>query len=114
MSNIQKLKAFLNLDNNKIEIGDLVENQNKIYFKYHTDFIASGLEISPFKMKLSNEILVSKEEHLDGLFGVFSDSIPDGWGKLLLDRKLLLHINLLFHYLLLTELFQLLLDYRNF
>jgi serine/threonine-protein kinase HipA len=95
MSNIQKLKAFLNLDNNKIEIGDLVENQNKIYFKYHTDFIASGLEISPFKMKLSNEILVSKEEHLDGLFGVFSDSIPDGWGKLLLDRKLLsLGINL--------------------
>ncbi len=95
MSNIQKLKVFLNLDNNKIEIGDLVENQNKIYFKYHTDFIASGLEISPFKMKLSNEIIVSKEKHLDGLFGVFSDSIPDGWGKLLLDRKLLsLGINL--------------------
>lgn len=27
--------------------------------------------------------------HFDGLFGVFSDSIPDGWGKLLLDRKLI-------------------------
>ena len=88
MSNIQKIKAFLNLDE-KIEIGDLIENQGKIYFKYHPDFVANGLEISPFKMKLSNEILVPKEQHFDGLFGVFSDSIPDGWGKLLLDRKLL-------------------------
>jgi serine/threonine-protein kinase HipA len=94
MTKIQKIKAFLNLEN-KIEIGDMIENEGKIYFKYHTDFVANGLEISPFKMKLSNEILVPKEQHFDGLFGVFSDSIPDGWGKLLLDRKLLsLGINL--------------------
>jgi serine/threonine-protein kinase HipA len=67
----------------------MVENQGKIYFKYHPDFISCGLEISPFKMKLSNEILTPKETHFEGLFGVFSDSIPDGWGRLLLDRKLL-------------------------
>lgn len=89
MDDIQKIKAFLNLDNSKVEIGDLVQNQNKIYFKYHPDFMESGLEISPFKMKLSREILTPKELHFEGLFGVFSDSIPDGWGKLLLDRKLL-------------------------
>ena len=85
----QKIKAFLNLDNTKTEIGNLVQSQGKIYFKYHSDFIGQGLEISPFKMKLSNEILSPKETHCEGLFGVFSDSIPDGWGKLLLDRKLL-------------------------
>ncbi|MFA9187024.1 type II toxin-antitoxin system HipA family toxin [Flavobacterium sp. FBOR7N2.3] len=89
MGRIQKIKAFLNLDDTKVEIGTMVENQSKIYFKYHPDFISSGLEISPFKMKLSNEILTPKEAHLEGLFGVFSDSIPDGWGRLLLDRKLL-------------------------
>ena len=89
MESIQKIKAFLNLDNSKTEIGDLVNSQNKIYFKYHPNFIERGLEISPFKMKLSREILTPKELHFDGLFGVFSDSIPDGWGKLLLDRKLL-------------------------
>ena len=83
MDDIQKIKAFLNLDNSKVEIGDLVQNQNKIYFKYHPDFMESGLEISPFKMKLSREILTPKELHFEGLFGVFSDSIPDGWGKLL-------------------------------
>lgn len=89
MESVQKIKAFLNLDNAKIEIGDLVQNQNKIYFKYHPDFIERGLEISPFKMKLSREVLTPKELHFEGLFGIFSDSIPDGWGKMLLDRKLL-------------------------
>ena len=89
MEGVQKIKAFLNLGNSKVEIGDMVQNQGKIYFKYHPEFINLGLEISPFKMKLSNEILTPKETHFEGLFGVFSDSIPDGWGKLLLDRKLL-------------------------
>ena len=89
MESISKVKAFLNLNNVKTEIGDLVQNQNKIYFKYHSGFVERGIEISPFKMKLSEEILMPKELHLEGLFGVFSDSIPDGWGRLLLDRKLL-------------------------
>lgn len=89
MGKIQRIKAFLNLNDTKVEIGTMVENQGKIYFKYDPDFISYGLEISPFKMKLSNEILTPKETYLEGLFGVFSDSIPDGWGKLLLDRKLL-------------------------
>lgn len=88
MSKNKKIKAFLNLDN-QVEIGEMIENQGRIYFKYHPDFIAKGLEISPFKMKLSKEILIPKERCFDGLFGVFSDSIPDGWGKLLLDRKLM-------------------------
>ena len=89
MESTKKIKAFLNLNNQKIELGNMVLNQNKIYFKYDTDFIEKGLEISPFKMKLSKEILSPKESHFNGLFGVFSDSIPDGWGRLLVDRKLL-------------------------
>lgn len=89
MAETKKIKAFLNLDNKKVELGDMVLNEGKIYFRYNPEFITLGLEISPFKMKLSNEILIPKETHFEGLFGVFSDSIPDGWGKLLLDRKLL-------------------------
>jgi serine/threonine-protein kinase HipA len=30
-----------------------------------------------------------KDLIFEGLFGVFNDSIPDGWGRLLLDRKLM-------------------------
>ena len=88
MKNINRIKAFLNLNNSKDEIGDMVLDKNKVYFKYNQDFIESGLQISPFKLKLSNEISSPTATHFEGLFGVFSDSIPDGWGKLLLDRKL--------------------------
>lgn len=88
MKNINRIKAFLNLENSKAEIGDMVLDKNKVYFKYNQDFIESGLQISPFKLKLSNEILSPTATHFESLFGVFSDSIPDGWGKLLLDRKL--------------------------
>lgn len=89
MKQTNKVKTFLNLNNQKIEIGSLVANQSKIYFKYDEKFLDKGLEISPFKMKLSNEILTPKELYLEGLFGVFLDSIPDGWGRLLLDKKLI-------------------------
>jgi serine/threonine-protein kinase HipA len=47
-----------------------------------------GLEISPFKLKLNKEINQSNEYPFDGLFGVFSDSLPDGWGRILFDRYL--------------------------
>jgi serine/threonine-protein kinase HipA len=40
-------------------------------------------------MKLSDGILFPETTIFDGLFGVFNDSLPDGWGKLLLDRTLL-------------------------
>ncbi len=89
MKNVNRVKALLNLNNSKTEIGDMILEKNKVYFKYNQDFIDSEIQISPIKLKLSNEILTPKETHFDGLFGVFSDSIPDGWGKLLLDKKLI-------------------------
>ena len=32
-----------------------------------------------------------KQEPFGGLFGVFNDSLPDGWGRLLVDRLFLSH-----------------------
>lgn len=72
-----------------LEVGELILNERKVYFKYSPVFLSSGLDISPFKLKLTNEIQVCSEQHLGGLFGVFDDSLPDGWGKLLTDRSLI-------------------------
>lgn len=88
MKKINKLTVFLDFGSDEIEIGELVSSGSKIYFKYRTAFIKKGVEISPFKMPLSDKILLATQEPFDGLFGVFNDSLPDGWGKLLLDRKL--------------------------
>ncbi|MFN4197752.1 MAG: type II toxin-antitoxin system HipA family toxin [Flavobacterium sp.] len=88
MKPVEKIKAYLNTSSGKLEIGQMVLVQNRIYFKYDEDFLQTGLEISPFKLKRTSEIIVPTETHFEGLFGVFHDSLPDGWGRLLLDRKL--------------------------
>ena len=89
MVGIKKLEVSISIDGKEVELGELVQDKKKIYFKYASNFIASGLEISPFKMKLSKAILSAETTPFNGLFGVFNDSLPDGWGQLLLDRTLI-------------------------
>lgn len=48
--------------------------------------IASGVEISPIRLPLRSGVFTADTTIFDGLFGVFNDSLPDGWGRLLLDR----------------------------
>ncbi|MEA1785517.1 HipA N-terminal domain-containing protein [Arenibacter sp. GZD96] len=89
MKPIEQLQVSLNFTDTPIPVGQMVYDNGKIFFKYDPDFIERGLEISPFKLKLSDRILLPETNIFEGLFGVFSDSLPDGWGRLLLDRTLL-------------------------
>ena len=70
------------------KVGELVADGKKIYFKYEEQFLLSNLSISPFKLPANNIIVSANLIPFDGLFGVFNDSLPDGWGRLLLDRTL--------------------------
>jgi serine/threonine-protein kinase HipA len=88
MEHIKKIFVSIQFNENEIELGELVSNDRNIYFKYYTDFISKGIEISPIKLKLNNEINKADAMPFNGLFGVFADSLPDGWGTLLLDRAL--------------------------
>jgi len=71
-----------------IPVGRIALQNRKIFFEYASDFLGRGLELSPFKLPLKPGVMVCEERVFDGLFGVFNDSLPDGWGRLLLDRKL--------------------------
>ncbi len=88
MTNIEKILISLDFGKQRYEVGELAHSRNKIYFKFYPEFIRKDLEISPFKMPLSNGILSADPEPFENLFGLFNDSLPDGWGRLLLDRKL--------------------------
>jgi serine/threonine-protein kinase HipA len=88
MINHKKIIVSITLGEDEIEVGELIRENRQIYFKYYVSFIDRGIEISPFKLKLSNEIFISPQKPFEGLFGVFADSLPDGWGRLLLDRAL--------------------------
>ena len=57
-------------------------------FEYDREWIAEGFSISPFYLPLEQKVFIPKADPFDGLFGVFADSLPDGWGRLLVDRML--------------------------
>ncbi|WP_136465851.1 type II toxin-antitoxin system HipA family toxin [Flagellimonas onchidii] len=83
---IEELKAGLQFDTDVIPVGRLAEREGKIYFEYDTSFLRSGLEISPLKLPLDSGLQVFDHRPFEGLPGVFNDSLPDGWGRLLFDR----------------------------
>lgn len=86
---IEKLKVSLDFGAFPIEVGTLLRQDQVIYFRYASSFLDSQLDISPFKLKKTAEIFSCPKDPFEGISGVFNDSIPDGWGRLLLDRKLL-------------------------
>jgi serine/threonine-protein kinase HipA len=73
------------------KVGRLAWRDRQILFEYDSAFIDSGIEISPIKLPLRAGVFTPTEMVFDGLFGVFNDSLPDGWGRLLLDRTVEKH-----------------------
>ena len=88
MEEIRNILVSLQLEGKTYEVGELVVNNRQIYFRYHQEFLKTGLNISPLKLPFTGEINNAEKEPFEGLYGVFNDSLPDGWGRLLLDRSL--------------------------
>ncbi|GHT66590.1 toxin HipA [Bacteroidia bacterium] len=57
-------------------------------FEYDTEFLKTGFSISPYFLPLKAGLFIAKRYPFRGNFGVFDDSLPDGWGNLILDRYL--------------------------
>lgn len=86
MKEINKVKVSYN---GKV-VGSIIRYQRYLTaFAYDPEWLSNGFSISPFSLPLREEPFIAKQEPFDGLFGVFADSLPDGWGRLLLDRLLL-------------------------
>jgi serine/threonine-protein kinase HipA len=88
MKAIPKVTVSIDFGSKELQVGELIQEGKGIYFKYYTEFIKKGLALSPFHLPLHARIYTAPLQPFDGLFGVFSDSLPDGWGRLLLDRTL--------------------------
>lgn len=68
------------------KVGRLAVQARRILFEYDPAFLAAGLELSPFHLPARPGVRAGDAALFNGLFGVFNDSLPDGWGRLLLDR----------------------------
>ena len=86
---MKKIK-LLHIKLNNIELGRLLlGKKGNTIFEYDNQWLTNGFSISPFFLPLKPGIFEAKHEPFSGLFGVFADSMPDGWGNLLLDRFLM-------------------------
>ena len=86
--NTNNLTIHLNTTKTQ-KVGTLAYKNRKIYFEYDNEFLKTGIEISPYKLPLKMGIMRCDDDTFEGLCGVFNDSLPDGWGRLLMDRHLM-------------------------
>lgn len=70
----------------ELRVGTLAEERGRVYFEYASEFIELGLELSPFRLPLQSGLIEHRDHQFGPLPGLFDDSLPDGWGLLLMDR----------------------------
>ena len=89
--NINPLNVSLRWSENDIQpVGRLGYVNRVAHFEYESDFQSLGLEISPIRHRISNVTRTIRPYDVamfEGLHGVFDDSLPDSWGRLLTDRR---------------------------
>ena len=81
------LQVFYHHDSEYVQLlGRLVYKDGLAYLELNNEFLEQGINISPINLKLNNSLQVAPRTPFNGLHGVFADSLPDGWGLLLMDR----------------------------
>jgi len=66
-------------------IGTLASDGKQTLFEYSSEALTKGLAFSPRYLPLSSQTYHFPAQPLQ-LAGLFADSLPDGWGMLLMDR----------------------------
>ena len=74
-----------------VEVGILsLTPDNKLcVFEYSKNWLSEGFSISPLELPLKKGLFIAKPQPFYGNFGIFEDSLPDGYGRYLLHKALL-------------------------
>jgi serine/threonine-protein kinase HipA len=84
---MRTLEVRLDWGGEQVVVGTLAEQDRRIYFEYDAAFLDAPVPISPFKLSARPGLFEHGERDFAQVFGVFNDSLPDGWGLLLMDRE---------------------------
>ena len=69
-------------------VGRLAYRDRIAYLEYDEAFVRAGLNLSPVHHQTSSGLhRPYQTDVFEGLHGFFEDSLPDGWGRLLVDRR---------------------------
>ena len=75
--------------NEVVGVLSLTPDDKRLAFEYDSQWIAEGFSISPLELPLKSGLFLAKPTPLYGNFGIFEDSLPDGYGRYLLHKALL-------------------------
>ncbi len=83
----QEIQIVLDMGGAREPVGVLAINDNKVLFEYDPIWIKKGIELSPLNLSTAKATYQFDASKLPGSIpGVFADSLPDGWGMLIMDR----------------------------
>jgi len=83
------LNVSLHWDTEDIQpVGKLAYRDQIAYLEFDQAFLQTGLELSPVHHQANTGLQRPYDTDVfAGLHGMFNDSLPDGWGRLLIDRR---------------------------
>ena len=72
-----------------VGVISLTPDDKRLAFEYDPRWLAEGFCISPLELPLKTGLFLAKPTPLYGNFGIFEDSLPDGYGRYLLHKALM-------------------------
>ena len=83
---LERLEVRYHKGTAPIRVGVLVQQNGALFFEYDPTFLQQGHWLSPFKLPLKSGLQPFQDWRYGDVWGLFADSLPDGWGLLLMDR----------------------------
>lgn len=72
-----------------VGILSLTPDNRLCAFEYDKQWLTDGFSISPLELPFKLGLFIAKPHPFYGAFGIFEDSLPDGYGQYLLHKVLL-------------------------
>ncbi|MDE0441042.1 MAG: type II toxin-antitoxin system HipA family toxin [Gammaproteobacteria bacterium] len=70
----------------RTRVGLLAQNRQGVFFQYDHAYLSRHPSLSPFTLPFDAGLHQAPPTPHEGLHGVFADSLPDGWARMLMDR----------------------------
>ena len=70
----------------EIKVGTFSEIGRDTAFEFAGEFLSSGLDPAPFRLRADGGLKIYDRSGNMETFGLFDDSLPDGWGRRIVDR----------------------------
>ena len=88
---MKELTVMFKAFGSSVNVGTLADDGNDVLFQYSPEAIAHRLELSPVRLPLRVPAYPDQQAqytNLQRVPGLLYDSLPDGWGFRLMDRRL--------------------------